>query len=370
MNAKMRFLAQISHEIRSPMNGVLGMLELLHASSLNTDQRDNLTAAREAATSLLDILDEILDLTRLDQHRLALHPRPYSPLQLLHDVAALYRTKAASKHIDLIATHSGHVPEQHTADPARIRQILINLLENAIKFTSRGRVAVTVEVSGPALRYTVEDTGLGIPPDSLGSVFESFSALSAHTSASVGGTGLGLAISQRLARLMGGDIGVASLLGEGSCFTLSLPLNPGDPLAAAPSIPVLAQSSFPGRRVLVAEDNLINQRVAVGLLRRLDCDVDVAENGVEALAKALATPYDAIFMDAMMPVMDGFEATAELRRREPAGSRVPVIGLTALATEDDRDRCLAAGMDDFLSKPADATSLGAVLERWLSSSAP
>jgi CheY-like chemotaxis protein len=370
MGAKVRFLAQISHEIRSPMNGVLGMLELLDTSPLDTEQRDNVTAARQAATSLLGMLEEILDLTRLDQHRLALHPRPYSPVQLTLDIASLYRVKATAKAVDLRASHSSLVPDQHFADPARIRQILINLLDNALKFTSHGHVAISVSTAPGALQFTVEDTGLGIPEESLPSVFESFSAISAATSASVGGTGLGLAISQRLARLMGGDINVASRLGHGSRFTLSLPMDSNPGPVAATSLTADAPATFPGRRILVVEDNLINQRVAAGLLRRLRCEVDVADNGVQALQKALAAPYDAIFMDAMMPVMDGFEATVELRRREPDGTRVPVIGLTALATVEDRQRCLDAGMDDYLPKPTNFQALADILSRWLSTIAP
>ncbi len=365
MGAKMRFLAQISHEIRSPMNGVLGMLELLDASPLLPEQSDNLTAARQAATSLLGMLEEILDLTRLDQQRLALHPRQYAPARLTNDICALYRVKAAAKNVELKVHIASDVPEHHIADPARIRQILINLLDNALKFTTNGSVHFTLEPDAGMLQFTVTDSGIGIPADSLDSVFETFSAISAQTSASVGGTGLGLAISRRLARLMGGDITVSSRVGDGSRFTLTLPFNSAEPIDAiaqpAPSEPVV----FSGRRILVVEDNLINQCVAVGLLRRLDCSADVADNGVEALKMALATPYDAIIMDAMMPIMDGFETTAELRRREPAGVRVPVIGLTALATEEDRKRCLAAGMDDYLPKPTNFQALSTILSRWL-----
>jgi PAS domain S-box-containing protein len=369
MGAKMRFLAQISHEIRSPMNGVLGMLELLDATHLDPEQRDNLTAARQAATSLLGMLEEILDLTRLDQHRLALHPRSYSPRRLVHDLASLYRVKTAAENIELVVSLADGVPEEHTSDPARIRQILVNLLENAVKFTSTGYVSITIFTKDSALCFSVQDTGTGIPAEGLDSVFDVFSAISAHTSARVGGTGLGLAISQRLARLMGGDIVVSSVLGEGSRFTLCLPLMTVDSPETATTAPIATPGSFAGRRILVVEDNIINQRVSAGMLRRLGCEVDVAGNGVEALAKAIAIRYDAILMDAMMPVMDGFDATSEIRRREPAGSHIPIVGLTALASDEDRDRCLAAGMDDYLPKPADFNALSAVLGRWLSGGA-
>jgi PAS domain S-box-containing protein len=364
MGAKMRFLAQVSHEIRSPMNGVLGMLELLDASPLVPEQRDNVTAARQAATSLLGMLEEILDLTRLDQQRLPLHPRQYAPARLTNEICALYRVKAAAKNVELKVQIAPGVPEYHIADPACVRQILINLLDNALKFTTNGSVQITVEPDAGMLQFTVTDTGIGIPADSLDSVFETFSAISAQTSASVGGTGLGLSISRRLARLMGGDITVNSRVGDGSRFALMLPFDSEAPPApgalASPQPAVLS-----GRRILVVEDNLINQRVAVGLLRRLDCHADVADNGVEALQLALSNHYDAIIMDAMMPIMDGFETTAELRRREPDGVRVPVIGLTALATEEDRQRCLAAGMDDYIPKPTNFQALSTVLSRWL-----
>ena len=364
MGAKMRFLAQISHEIRSPMNGVLGMLELLDASPLLPEQSDNLTAARQAATSLLGMLEEILDLTRLDQKRLALHPQPYAPAQLTKDICALYRVKASAKNVELLVHIAPGVPDQHLADPARIRQILINLIDNALKFTTNGKVEITLEPHAGMLQFTVTDSGIGIPADSLDSVFETFSAISAQTSASVGGTGLGLAISRRLARLMGGDITVSSAVGDGSRFTFTLPFN-GESLPAPVALATPEPVVFSGRRILVVEDNLINQRVAVGLLRRLDCHADVADNGVDALQLALSNHYDAVIMDAMMPIMDGFETTAELRRREPEGTRVPVIGLTALATEEDRKRCLAAGMDDYLPKPTNFHALATTLSRWL-----
>ena len=363
--AKMRFLAQISHEIRSPMNGVLGMLELIDAGPLVPEQRTNLAAAREAARALLGILEEVLDLTRIEQHRLTVHPRAYPPAQLVREILPLFQPKAAAKNLNLDFSSSPAVPDLHLADPLRVRQILVNLVDNAIKFTSLGSVSVHLDATPNGLHFHVEDTGIGIPDDSLASVFETFSAISAHTNASVGGTGLGLAISQRLAHLMGGVIAVTSRLGEGSRFTLSLPLTEASPEYTACGAPAPLIQTFEGRRVLVVEDNHINQRVAAGLLHRLQCDVDIAANGVEALKMALATPYDAILMDAMMPVMDGFEATAEIRRRESAGSRVPIIGITALATNDDRQRCLDAGMDDYLSKPIDLDVLRAILARWL-----
>ncbi|MBL8238060.1 MAG: PAS domain S-box protein [Bryobacterales bacterium] len=366
MDAKLRFLAQISHEIRSPMNGVLGMLELLDEEPLRPAQREAIAMARSAAVSLLGLLEEVLDLTRLDQQRLTLRPGAYSPGQLVVDVVGLYREKAASKGIELTDSIAEDVPERHVADAARVRQILVNLLDNAMKFTLHGHIRVQVSWNGGALQFQVEDTGIGIPAESLDSVFETFSHISAQTSASLGGTGLGLAISRRLARLMGGDLIGESVLGDGSRFTLRLP-GTGAPLVEEARRAVPEETgSFSGRRVLVVEDNPVNQRVAAGFLRRLQCEVDVASNGVEGLSKALASSYDAVFMDAMMPVMDGFEATEELRRREPAGCRVPVIGLTALASEADRERCLAAGMDDYLAKPADFRALRDALGRWVS----
>lgn len=363
--AKLRFLAQISHEIRSPMNGVLGMLELLQDSPLNQEQREQVGAARDAASSLLVILEEILDLTRLEQQRLTLQVRAFSPVQLANEVISLFRSRAEAKGIQLVANHANMVPEEHLADPGRVRQILTNLVDNAVKFTSYGRVTVSVEAAEEGVLFVVEDSGIGIPESCIQSVFETFSAISAHTNASIGGTGLGLSISQRLARLMGGNIRVTSRLGEGSRFTLVLPWRNGQTLPEKSSPVERTDAKFTGRRVLIVEDNHINQRVAAGMLRRLDCDVDVAGNGVEGLQMALTNRYDAILMDAMMPVMDGFEATNELRRREQEGRRVPVIGLTALATEEDRQRCKEAGMDDYLSKPAGMDTLRAVLSRWL-----
>jgi CheY-like chemotaxis protein/anti-sigma regulatory factor (Ser/Thr protein kinase) len=365
MGAKIRFLAQISHEIRSPMNGVLGMLELLDGSPLGEEQRDQLTTARQSAMSLLGMLEEILDLTRLDQQRLALHPREYSPSTLVRDIASLYRVRAESRKIELRVSIGEGVPAVHEADPGRVRQILINLIDNAMKFTEHGHVGVELTAAEGQLQFTVEDSGIGIPEAVIETVFEAFSDISARTNASMGGTGLGLAISKRLARLMGGDISVRSRLGEGARFQLVLPLAGTGERIVAPATVAMAPRAHPGRRILVVEDNHLNQRVAAGLLRRLDCEVDVADNGVDALQLALEKRYDAVFMDAMMPVMDGFETTAELRRREPEGRRSIVIGLTALATQEDRLRCLAAGMDDYLPKPTSLEAVGAVLGRWL-----
>jgi PAS domain S-box-containing protein len=369
VDAKMRFLAQISHEFRSPMNGVLGMLELLETTRLDAEQANYVSSARVAATALLGMLEDVLDLTRLEQQRVTLHPSQYRPGELVEKLIAIFQPRAGDRGVGLVSVVEEDVPAQHEADTARLRQILNNLLENAIKFTSEGTVELRVDVQEGWLRYRVADTGMGIPAGSLESIFQAFSPLSAQTSASVGGTGLGLAISRQLARLMCGDLTVESTLGSGARFTLALPL--AERTEAMPAAPPVARvenshaAPLTGRRVLVVEDNPINQRVAAGMLRRLQCEVEVASDGVEALRLAVSDSYDAILMDAMMPVMDGFESTAEIRRREPAGRRTPIIGLTALATEEDRRRCLEAGMDDYIAKPANLETLNEVLRRWL-----
>jgi PAS domain S-box-containing protein len=368
VDAKMRFLAQISHEFRSPMNGVLGMLELLDTSALNEEQSSYVSSARVAATALLGMLEDVLDLTRLNEQRVTLHPVVYSPRELVEKLITIFRPRAASRRVTLTCTVDATVGNEHLADAARLRQILNNLLDNAIKFTSEGCVQLSVDVRGDLLRFRVQDTGIGIPAAELESVFEAFSSLSAHTSASVGGTGLGLAISRQLARLMGGELTVDSTLGNGARFTLTVPAA-GQQQGYGPDAAAHAAEPFSepltGRRVLVVEDNAINQRVAAGMLRRLQCEVDVAGDGVEALRLAVSGNYDAILMDAMMPVMDGFESTAEIRRREPAGRHTPIIGLTALATDEDQRRCLEAGMDDYIAKPANLQTLNRILRRWL-----
>ena len=399
---KSAFVANTSHEIRTPLNGIIGFSNLILDTDLTKEQRGFAEGLRVSADALLAIVNDILDFSKVEAGMLRLEVVGFDLPAAVNDAVLVFSEAAKQKQLALEVMVSEGVPRHVNGDPHRLRQVLANLLANAIKFTEHGSITISVEPEGAAVvRFSITDTGIGIDAEGQSRLFKPFAQADVSTSRRYGGTGLGLAISRQIVSLMGGSIDVSSIPGRGSTFSFTVAFNQSVEAAlrddgsvakqdvsgesvhdGAPSVPALAPSTRgdiatkpasarrgEGIRVLVADDNSASQQVTRLLLEKLGCIVDTANHGLEAVRAVSQTPYAVVLMDCQMPVMDGYSAAAAIRRAEQGTRRTPIIAYTASARLGERERCLQSGMDDLLEKPVRKEDLVGLLDRWAESAA-
>ena len=376
--AKSDFLANMSHEIRTPMNAILAVGQLLDLSDLNAEQRSLLQTLKANGTRLLTLIDDILDLSKIEARELKINPNSFEMKTVGQSLWESFRPQTQAKGLELNLTISDELPDYFIGDDFRLSQVLNNLVSNALKFTERGQIAIKIEPQSKTsedlwvVRFTVQDTGIGIPQQQQQMLFQAFTQADSSTTRQYGGTGLGLTISRRIVELMGGELGVASVVDEGSTFWFTLPLEVAEgvetvnPSEANPSLPLKAQdNSAQAKRLLIVDDNLDNRDLLFMMLQPLGYEIERVSNGQEALESLASGEYDLILMDCQMPVLDGYQTTQIIRRREGKQRHTVIIGLTGNVMQGDRQKCLDAGMDDYVSKPVDLKNLTTVIQQWL-----